>query len=54
MTYCCATDGGMGAFEPTVTREQVAAIRKQEQSEAARILELKTLSGLVSDVHARN
>jgi LmbE family N-acetylglucosaminyl deacetylase len=38
VTYCCATDGSMGAFEPTVTREQVAAIRKQEQSEAARIL----------------
>ena len=56
VTYCCATDGSMGAFEPTVTREQVAAIRKQEQSEAARILGVEDVVWLEFPrrIHARN
>ncbi len=35
VTYAPVTDGSLGAFDPGVTREQVAAVRRQEQKEAA-------------------
>lgn len=38
VTYCCATDGGMGSYDPTAARESVAAVRKEEQMAAARTL----------------
>jgi LmbE family N-acetylglucosaminyl deacetylase len=41
VTYCATTDGSMGSFDPAVTRERVAEIRKEEQEEAAKVLGVK-------------
>jgi len=38
VTYIAVTDGGMGTFDPSMTREEMARIRRKEQSEAAKIL----------------
>jgi len=34
-TYAIVTDGGMGTFDPAVTGEQIAAVRRKEQEQAA-------------------
>jgi LmbE family N-acetylglucosaminyl deacetylase len=44
VSYCIATDGDAGGFDPAVPRSQIPAIRRAEQTEAARI------SG-VTDLH---
>ncbi|MDA8063338.1 MAG: PIG-L family deacetylase [Actinomycetota bacterium] len=44
VSYCLVTDGDAGGFDPSVPREQMGAIRRAEQTEAARILG-------VSDIH---
>ena len=41
VVYVLCTDGSKGADEPDMTSEKVAAIRKQEQLDAAKILGLK-------------
>lgn len=41
VVYVLCTDGSKGSDEPGVTTEKLAAIRKQEQLDAARILGLK-------------
>lgn len=46
VTYCSATDGSMGAHDPSMTREDVAAIRRQEQTEAASVLAVKDIEWL--------
>lgn len=46
VTYCCATDGSMGSFDPEMTRQCVADIRKKEQEEAGRILGVKDIHWL--------
>lgn len=38
VTYCLATDGSMGTFDPRMTRDDVANVRRQEQLDAARML----------------
>src|SRR3972149_1477473 len=41
VVYVLCTDGSKGADEPGMTTEKLAAIRKQEQLDAAKILGLK-------------
>ncbi len=36
VTYCVVTDGDAGGFDPTVARDQIAGIRRQEQTDAAK------------------
>jgi len=38
VTYVVCTDSSRGSEDPTITREQLIALRKEEQAEAARIL----------------
>jgi LmbE family N-acetylglucosaminyl deacetylase len=38
VAYCIVTDGDAGGSDPSVTRTEMAAIRRQEQSEAARLV----------------
>jgi LmbE family N-acetylglucosaminyl deacetylase len=38
MVYVLCTDGDVGTNDPNLTREQVAAIRRQEQRDACRVL----------------
>lgn len=44
VAYCIVTDGDAGGFDPAVPRERIPAIRRAEQTEAARRLG-------VSDLH---
>jgi LmbE family N-acetylglucosaminyl deacetylase len=44
VSYCIATDGDAGGFDPTVDRAEIPRIRRGEQTEAAR------LAG-VADIH---
>lgn len=46
VSYCCATDGSMGCFDPSMTREKIAAIRKEEQARAAEALGVKDVHWL--------
>ncbi len=38
MVYCLVTDGEAGGFDNTVTRAQMAEIRRQEQTAAAKVV----------------
>jgi LmbE family N-acetylglucosaminyl deacetylase len=38
VTYAAVTDGSMGTFDPLMSREQVSAVRRSEQEEAAAVL----------------
>ncbi len=38
VTYCIITDGDAGGFDPTVPRERIGGIRRQEQTAAAAVL----------------
>ncbi|MGO8870947.1 MAG: PIG-L deacetylase family protein [Acidimicrobiales bacterium] len=38
VAYCIATDGDAGGSDPSVSRSEMAALRRQEQTEAARIV----------------
>ncbi|MGI8492582.1 MAG: PIG-L deacetylase family protein [Acidimicrobiales bacterium] len=44
VSYCVVTDGDAGGFDPAVSREEIAAIRRAEQTEAAKAVG-------VSDLH---
>lgn len=44
VSYCIATDGDAGGFDPAVRREAIPGIRRAEQGEAARLVG-------VSDLH---
>ncbi|HHY75811.1 MAG TPA: PIG-L family deacetylase [Firmicutes bacterium] len=46
VSYCSATDGSMGCFDPAMTREKVAAIRREEQVKAAETLGVKDIHWL--------
>ena len=46
VVYCLVTDGQAGGSDNTVTREQVAAIRRQEQTAAANMLGVTELHWL--------
>ncbi len=35
VTYCLVTDGQAGGFDPTISRREMAAIRREEQTKAA-------------------
>lgn len=37
VTYVILTDGNVGSHDPTMTREQIAQIRRQEQTAAAKV-----------------
>ena len=45
VSYCSATDGSMGSFDPSMTREKIAAIRKEEQVRAAETWASETSTG---------
>jgi len=38
VTYCVATDGDAGGFDPDVAREDIPAIRRAEQEAAAKVI----------------
>jgi LmbE family N-acetylglucosaminyl deacetylase len=38
VTYCIITDGDAGGFDPAVPRSEIPAIRRAEQTEAARLV----------------
>ena len=38
VTYCLVTDGDAGGFDPTITRQEMAAMRRKEQTAAAAIV----------------
>jgi len=38
VTYCIVTDGDAGGFDPTVSRSEIPAIRRAEQTKAAELL----------------
>lgn len=38
VTYCVATDGDAGGFDPDVSREDIPAIRRAEQEAAAKVV----------------
>ena len=44
--YVCVTDGSAGSNEPGLTREQISAVRKPEQSAAADVLGVRTVTFL--------
>lgn len=44
--YCIVTDGDAGGFDPTVPRDQIARIRRLEQTEAAKVLGVTELTFL--------
>lgn len=46
VSYCSATDGSMGSFDPSMTREKIAAIRKEEQVRAAETLGVRDIHWL--------
>jgi LmbE family N-acetylglucosaminyl deacetylase len=46
VTYAMVTDGSMGGFDPGVSEEQVAAVRRNEQSEAAKTLGVQHIEWL--------
>ena len=46
VVYCLVTDGQAGGSDNTVTREQVAALRRQEQTAAADMLGVTELHWL--------
>lgn len=46
VTYAVATDGSMGTFDPSASREQVAATRRREQEEAASLLGVRHVEWL--------
>jgi LmbE family N-acetylglucosaminyl deacetylase len=46
VAYCLVTDGDAGGFDPAVARRDIPAIRRAEQTEAARILGVTELHWL--------
>lgn len=38
VVYCLVTDGQAGGFDSTISREEMATIRRREQTEAARVV----------------
>lgn len=46
VTYAAATDGDMGTFDPGVPPAQIAAVRRQEQQEAASLLGVRKVEWL--------
>lgn len=46
VVYVVCTDGSKGSDDPEMTQEQLVALRKQEQRDAAKILGLKTVEFL--------
>jgi LmbE family N-acetylglucosaminyl deacetylase len=46
VAYCLATDGDAGGFDPAVARGEIPAIRRAEQTEAARLLGVTELHWL--------
>lgn len=46
VSYCICTDGNAGGFDPTVPRSEIPAIRRSEQTQAARILGVTDLHWL--------
>ena len=41
VTYCIVTDGDAGGFDPAVPRSEIPRIRREEQTEAARLCGVK-------------
>lgn len=46
VTYAAVTDGDMGTFDPSVSREQIAAVRRNEQQDAASLLGVQKVEWL--------
>ncbi|MEX0975367.1 MAG: PIG-L deacetylase family protein [Bacillota bacterium] len=46
VTYAPVTDGSMGTFDPRFSREQIAAVRRREQEDAASMLGVKDIEWL--------
>jgi LmbE family N-acetylglucosaminyl deacetylase len=46
VTYAVVTDGGMGTFDPSVSSEQIATVRRKEQGDAASILGVSSVEWL--------
>ena len=38
VSYCIVTDGDAGGFDPTVPRDEIAGIRRAEQTDAAKLV----------------
>jgi len=46
VSYCLVTDGQLGGYDPTVSRTEMAATRRQEQADAARAVGVTELTFL--------
>lgn len=46
VTYAAVTEGDMGTFDPSLSREQIGAIRRKEQGEAAAVLGVASIEWL--------
>jgi LmbE family N-acetylglucosaminyl deacetylase len=55
VTYCVCTDGQAGGFDPTTPRTEIAKIRREEQTNAAKIVgvtDLRFLGGMDGELEA--